>query len=86
MMLQKGETLVYADSTTDEYCDDIVFFVDEDNNVYASFEPEDAYNTEIITPLEYFGEGMIYGANFEPKEFTPTHFTSIYNIDDCWNY
>ena len=86
MMLQKGETLVYADTTTDEYCEDIVFFVDEENNVYASFEPEDAYNTEIITPLEYYGEGMIYGANFEPKEFTPTHFTSIYNIDDCWNY
>ena len=26
MMLQKGETLVYADTTTDEYCEDIVFF------------------------------------------------------------
>ena len=86
MMLKKGETLVYADSTTDEYCEDIVFFVDEDNNVYVSFDPEDAYNTEVITPLEYYGEGMIYGANFEPKEFSPTHFTSVYNIDDCWTY
>lgn len=82
MMLQKGETLVYADSTTEEYCDEIVFFVDEDNNVYVSFEPEDAYATEIITPLEYFGEGMIYGGNLAPKEFSPTHFTSIYNTSD----
>ena len=86
MMLQKGETLIYADSTTEEYCDDIMFFVDEENNVYVSFEPEDAYNTEVITPLEYYGEGMIYGANFEPKEYSPTHFTSIYNIDDCYVY
>ena len=86
MMLQKGETLVYADTTTDEYCDDIVFFVDDENNVYVSFEPEDVYNTEIITPLEYFGEGMIYGGNLQPKEFSPTHFTSIYNINDCWTY
>ena len=86
MMLQKGETLVYADTTTDEYCEDIVFFVDEENNVYVSFEPEDAYSTEVITPLEYYGEGMIYSGNLQPKEFSPTHFTSVYNIDDCWNY
>ena len=86
MMLQKGETLVYADTTTDEYCEDIVFFVDEENNVYVSFEPEDAYSTEVITPLEYYGEGMIYSGNLQPKEFSPTHFTSIYNIDDCWTY
>ena len=86
MMLQKGETLVYADTTTDEYCEDIVFFVDEENNVYVSFEPEDMYNMHIITPLEYYGEGMIYGGNLQPKEFSPTHFTSIYNIDDCWTY
>ena len=86
MMLQKGETLVYADTTTDEYCEDIVLFVDEENNVYVSFEPEDKYNTEVITPLEYYGEGMIYSGNLQPKEFSPTHFTSVYNIDDCWNY
>lgn len=86
MMLKKGETLVYADTTTEEYCDDIIFFVDEHNEVYVSFNPDDAYNTEIITPLEYYGEGMIYSANLEPKEFSPTHFTSIYNIDDCWTY
>lgn len=86
MMLQKGETLVYADTTTDEYCEDIVFFVDEENNVYVSFEPEDMYNMHIITPLEYYGEGVIYGNNLQPKEFSPTHFTSIYNIDDCWTY
>lgn len=86
MMLQKGETLVYADTTTDEYCEDIVFFVDDENNVYVSFEPEDMYNMHIITPLEYYGEGMIYGSNLQPKEFSPTHFTSIYNIDDCWTY
>jgi hypothetical protein len=86
MMLKKGETLVYADSTTDEYCEDFVFFVDEENNVYVSFDGEDAYNTEIITPLEYYGEGMIYNANFEPKEYSPTHFTSIHNIDECWAY
>jgi predicted glutamine amidotransferase len=86
MMLQKGETLVYADSTTDEYCEDVIFFVDEDNNVYVSFDGEDAYNTEVITPLEYYGEGMIYSANFEPKEYSPTHFTSVYNIDECWVY
>ena len=86
MMLQKGETLVYADTTTDEYCEDIVFFVDEENNVYVSFEPEDVYNVHIITPLEYYGEGVIYGSNLQPKEFSPTHFTSIYNIDDCWTY
>ena len=86
MMLQKGETLVYADTTTDEYCEDIVFFVDEENNVYVSFEPEDVYNVHIITPLEYYGEGVIYGNNLQPKEFSPTHFTSVYNIDDCWNY
>lgn len=83
MMLKKGETLVYADSTTDEYCDDIIFFVDDENNVFVSFDNEDAYNTEIITPLEYFGEGVIYTANLEPKEYSPTHFTSIYNIEDC---
>lgn len=86
MMLQKGETLVYADTTTDEYCEDIVFFVDDENNVYVSFEPEDMYNMHIITPLEYYGEGMIYGSNLQPKEFSPTHFTSVYNIDDCWTY
>lgn len=86
MMLQKGETLVYADTTTDEYCEDIVFFVDNENNVYVSFEPEDMYNVQIITPLEYYGEGVIYGGNLQPKEFSPTHFTSIYNIDDCWTY
>ena len=86
MMLQKGETLVYADTTTDEYCEDIVFFVDEENNVYVSFEPEDVYNVHIITPLEYYGEGVIYGSNLQPKEFSPTHFTSVYNIDDCWTY
>ena len=86
MMLQKGETLVYADTTTDEYCEDIVFFVDEENNVYVSFEPEDMYNVHIITPLEYYGEGVIYGNNLQPKEFSPTHFTSVYNINDCWTY
>ena len=86
MMLQKDETLVYADTTVDDYCEDIVFFVDEYNNVYVSFDPEDRYATEIITPLEYYGEGKIYGKNLMAKEFTPTHFTSIYNIDDCWNY
>ena len=86
MMLQKGETLVYADTTTDEYCEGIVFFVDEENNVYVSFEPEDMYNVHIITPLEYYGEGVIYGNNLQPKEFSPTHFTSVYNINDCWTY
>ena len=86
MALQKGETLVYADGTTDEYCDDYVFFVDDNNEVYVSFDPEDIYNTEVITPLEYFGEGVIYSPNLEQKKFSPTHFTSIYNIDDCWNY
>lgn len=86
MMLQKDETLVYADTTVDDYCEDIVFFVDEYDNVYVSFDPEDRYATEIITPLEYYGKGKIYGKNLIAKEFTPTHFTSIYNIDDCWNY
>ena len=86
MMLKKDETLIYADSTTEEYFDDIVFFVDDENNVYVSFDPEDLYSTEIITPLEYYGEGKIYNANLQPKEFSPTHFTSIYNIGDCWNY
>lgn len=86
MMLKKGEILVYADSTTEEYCEDVLFFVDDQNNVYVSFDPEDAYETEIITPLEYYGEGMIYGGNLEPKEYSPTHFTSIHNIDDCWLY
>ena len=86
MMLNKGEVLIYADTTTEEYCDDIVFFVDEDSNVYVSFDPQDAYTTNVITPLEYYGEGMIYTANFEPKEFSPTHYTSFYNINDCWNF
>lgn len=86
MMLKRGETLVYADSTTEDYCDDILFFIDDLNNVYVSFEPEDAYNPEIITPLEYYGEGAIYSPNLEIKEFSPTHFTSVYNIEDCWNY
>ena len=86
MMLQKGETLVYADTTTEEYCEDILFFVDEDNNVYVSFDAEDAYATEVITPLEYYGEGIIYNTNLSPKTFSPTHFTSIYNISDCWTY
>lgn len=84
MMLKKGETLVYADSTTEEYCEDIVFFVDEENNVFVSFDPEDAHTTQVITPLEYYGEGMIYTSNLAPKQFSPTHFTSFYNIEDCW--
>lgn len=86
MMLQKGETLVYADSTTDCYAEGMYFFTDEDNNVYVSFEPDDEYATEILTPLEYFGEGVIYSANLQPKEFSPTHFTSIYNVEDYFTY
>ena len=84
MMLNKDEILIYADSTTEEYTDDLVFFVDDQDNVYVSFESEDAYNTYVVTPLEYYGEGRIYSPNLEPKEFSPTHFTSIYNIEDCW--
>ena len=30
--VKKGEILVYADSTTEEYCDDVLFFIDEENN------------------------------------------------------
>lgn len=86
MALKKDEILIYADTTTEEYNKDIVFFVDDQDNVYVSFEPEDAYVTEVITPLEYYGEGKIYTANLQPKEFSPTHYTSTYNLADCWGY
>ena len=86
MMLKKGQTLVYADTTTEEYTDGMYFFIDADNNVYVSFDPEDEFATEITAPLEYFGEGMIYGANLQPLEFSPTHFTAYYNVDDYYDY
>ena len=86
MMLQKGETLVYADTTTDEYCEDIVFFVDDENNVYVSFNPDDREYFEVITPLEYYGEGVIYTSALQPKEFKPTHYTSIENIAECFTF
>lgn len=86
MMLNKGETLVYADTTTDEYCDDVVFFVSEDNEVYVSFNPDDREYFEVITPLEYYGEGVIYTSALQPKEFKPTHYTSIENIAECFTF
>ena len=85
MVLTKDDYLVYADTTVDEYCDDIVFFATEENEIYASFNLEDYDNEDIITPLEYFGQGMIYDRNLKPKEFKPTHYTNACNIED-WSW
>lgn len=85
MVLTKDDYLVYADTTVDEYCEDFVFFATEDNEIYASYNPEDYDNVNVVTPLEYYGQGMIYDKNLKPKEFKPTHYTSAYNIDD-WTY
>lgn len=86
MMLKKGQTLVYTDGSTDEYTKGLVFFVDKDGSVYVSFEEEDEYATEIITPLEWYGEGEIYDLSLNVVDFMPTHYTAIENINDSWYY
>ena len=79
MILNPRETVVYEDTTTDDYTEDVLFFTDEEHNIYITFDTVDKDEKEVISPLEYCGLGLFYNSNLQPIEFTPTHYTSIFN-------
>lgn len=53
---------------------------------YLEKYPKDTEIKIIVDDTEEDIRCMIYSGNLQPKEFSPTHFTSVYNIDDCWAY
>jgi predicted glutamine amidotransferase len=86
MILNPREMVVYEDTTTDDYVDDVLFFTDKENNIYITFDTSEREEKEIISPLEYCGLGLFYdSATLKPIEFKPTHYTSIYNNGDYYD-